>query len=455
MEKGEFMRKDLKPFLAAVFLIFMTAVPVLAQQSGEMLQPPGETAEMDEPVAEEGEGTETGIAEIADIAAVEEIVPEVSLPGDILVEDYPNDAGGYLNVSFSASEDELVAGITMYRVYRRPVPDFEEGDWIAVRDILVDELEIYSFVDGRDPDYLLESGVQHEYRVAVVLADKTEVIGEAVSAQEVATGELFHTDKVIILVAVVFFIVLLLFYFARAKTGADLYLRPIPGIDAIDEAIGRATEMGKPILYVPGISTIEDVATIASLTILSRVAKKVAEYQTPLLVPNRMPVVYTVAEECVKQAYLEAGRADAYDPDSVFFVTTSQFAYVAAVNGLMIREKPATNFYLGMFYAESLLLAETGSLSGAIQIAGTDAVVQLPFFITTCDYTLIGEELYAASAYLGREPKQVGGVKGQDACKGILMFFITAGVLAGLIDTVFNTGILNRLVSLVSVPPVS
>ena len=212
-----------------------------------------------------------------------------------------------------------------------------------------------------------------------------------------------------------------------------MYLRPIAGIEAIDEAIGRATEMGKPILYVPGLSSISDVATIASLTILCRVARKIAEYQTKIIVPNCDPIVYTVACESVKQAYTEAGRPDEYDPDSVFFLTTSQFAYVAGVNGIMMRDKPATNFYLGMFWAESLLLAETGSMSGAIQIAGTDAVTQLPFFITTCDYTLIGEELYAASAYLGREPREFGAVKGQDACKSIIMILIVLGFILGAV----------------------
>jgi hypothetical protein len=118
----------------------------------------------------------------------------------------------------------------------------------------------------------------------------------------------------------------------------------------------------------------------------------------------------------------------------------------------MMRDKPATNFYLGMFWAESLILAETGSLSGAIQIAGTDATVQLPFFITTCDYTLIGEELYAASAYLGREPKQLGAVKGQDAMKAVVMTFITAGFVAGMIDIVAGTHILGWLRDLVTMP---
>ena len=102
----------------------------------------------------------------------------------------------------------------------------------------------------------------------------------------------------------------------------------------------------------------------------------------------------------------------------------------------MVREKPGANLLLGMFYAESLVLAETGASVGAIQIAGTDAISQLPFFVTACDYTIIGEELYAASAYIGREPTLLGSLKGQDSsrwsasrssCLGVL--FMTLGVL--------------------------
>ena len=63
-------------------------------------------------------------------------------------------------------------------------------------------------------------------------------------------------------------------------------------------------------------------------------------------------------------------------------------------------------------------------------------MTQLPFFITTCDYTLIGEELYAASAYLGREPKQLGSIKGQDPCKAVIMGFITLGVILSIISAI-------------------
>lgn len=219
---------------------------------------------------------------------------------------------------------------------------------------------------------------------------------------------------------------------AVAKLGmrADkIYIRPIAGIQAVEEAIGRATEMGKPILYVPGLSTIEDIATLAALNILGPVAERAAEYDSRIIVPNRDPVVYTIAEEVVKESYLRAGRPDSFRSDDIYFVTGRQFAFAAAVNGLMLREKPATNFFLGMFWAESLLLAETGAMTGAIQIAGTDAVTQLPFFIVACDYTLIGEELYAAGAYMGRDPKLLGGLKGQDYNKAIVLLSLVAAAL--------------------------
>jgi len=344
------------------------------------------------------------------------------------IDDRPNDAGDGLILYLSVPEDPT-AELMSCLILRR-----EAGEPDGCFDVVFAEglpLEEEYFVDGYDPDYPVHPGIQYEYKSITVTVNSDSLAGQIFLSPVVAKGELYNTVETPTLIAGLVFIGMIFFYFHRAQRGVQMYLRPIAGIEAIDEAIGRATEMGKPILYVPGLSSISDVATIASLTILCRVARKIAEYQTEIIVPNCDPIVYTVACESVKQAYAEAGRPDEYDPDSVFFLTTSQFAYVAGVNGIMMRDKPATNFYLGMFWAESLLLAETGSLSGAIQIAGTDAVTQLPFFITTCDYTLIGEELYAASAYLGREPREFGAVKGQDACKAIIMILIVTGFLLG------------------------
>ncbi|MGH7236307.1 MAG: DUF6754 domain-containing protein [Nitrospiraceae bacterium] len=225
----------------------------------------------------------------------------------------------------------------------------------------------------------------------------------------------------------------------RAAKRREIFLRRIPGLDAVDEAIGRATELGKPILYLTGAGDMSEPSTIAAAVILGRVAKRVAAYETDLLVPHRDPIVMAVCQEITKQSYLEAGKPDVFREDSNFFITTDQFSYTAAVDGIMLRRKPAANFFMGSYFAEALLLTETGASTGAIQIAGTDSDHQLPFFVTTCDYTLIGEELYAASAYLSREPVQLGTLRGQDLGKGFILVVLALGTLLATVGVLFAT----------------
>jgi hypothetical protein len=188
--------------------------------------------------------------------------------------------------------------------------------------------------------------------------------------------------------------------------------------------------MGRSCLFVPGVQDINDIQTIAGLTILARVARTAAEYDAKLEVPTSRSLVMTAAREAMQTAFLAAGRPEAYTPDNVYYVTDEQFGYVAYIQGLMVREKPAACFYLGSFFAESLLLAETGNSIGAIQIAGTAQPAQLPFFVAACDYTLIGEEFFAASAYLSGEPDQLGSLRGQDMGKLLVAAGIVVGVIA-------------------------
>jgi len=253
--------------------------------------------------------------------------------------------------------------------------------------------------------------------------------GLTASLNESETPSLFRTDRVNALVFVILFSIIILIYTRWAKQGKKLFLRKINGLDEVEDAVGRATEMGKPVLFVPGIQEIDEIETLAGISILGRVARITARYDTPLRVPVRYPMVLAAGQEVVEQAYIEEGRPDAYNRDIVRYVAGEQFAFTATVNGMMMRERPATNIYMGAFFAESLLLAETGNAAGSIQIAGTAQPAQLPFFIAACDYTLMGEELYAASAYLSREPLLLGGLKGQDWIKVMIIVAIIFGIL--------------------------
>lgn len=266
--------------------------------------------------------------------------------------------------------------------------------------------------------------------VFLVVATATFLAGNfSTVLAQTADDPIFRIDRINALVLIAVFSAAVLVYTRMARKGKSLYIRKIPGLDAIEEAVGRATEMGKPVLYIPGTQDLDEMETIAGISILGRVASIVAQYETPLIVPARYSTVLAAAQEVVEQAYVAAGRTDAYDRDSVRYLAGEQFAFTAAINGIMMRERPATNIYMGAFFAESLLLAETGNAAGSIQIAGTARPEQLPFFIAACDYTLMGEELYAASAYLSHEPLMLGGLKGQDFVKVLIIGAIVFGVI--------------------------
>ena len=244
----------------------------------------------------------------------------------------------------------------------------------------------------------------------------------------------FIEERIVMLFAILITAGTIIYFINKAKRGEEIFLRPIPGLKAFEEAVGRSTEMGKPVLYVPGIMDMDQVETVAGVIILGHVAKMTAQYETPLNVPVSRSIVMKAGRESVREAYIMEGRPDMFHEDMVHYLTDDQFAYAAGVNGIMMREKPAAVFYQGKFFAESLILAETGNSIGAIQIAGTASPSQIPFFVTACDYTLIGEEFFAASAYLSQDPKLIGGVKGMDVLKVMIIGIVIIAIILRLFN---------------------
>ncbi len=338
---------------------------------------------------------------------------EPTAPSNVVAKDTPNDDGTSITVTWDAAPED--SGILGYVILRNT----DEGEFEVIKTELNPDISMYK-------DANIEKGKAHAYIVRAVYNNETPM-DSAQTAAVKATGQWFHIGKTPLFLAMLLFSSAIVWNIYHARSGKEVFIRRIPGLEAVEEAIGRATEMGRSILYVLGLGGVDNVATIASMTILGQVARRTADYETSLRVPCNDPIVLNVVREMVKTSYLDVGRPDAYNEEDIFFLTNDQFAYAAGVDGMMIREKPAAVFLQGQFYAESLLMAETGNSIGAIQIAGTDSEHQLPFFIAACDYTLIGEELYAASAYLSREPMLLGSLKGQDWGKLLILAAIILG----------------------------
>lgn len=343
----------------------------------------------------------------------------------LTVKDTPYDWGTSLTLTWQPTAERH----GRYQVWRKTVtlgqvpliPSFSDSSELA--NTLSEQGWIKVAEPGGNDTTFTDSNLSPDsayfYALAIFMDGRTWI--DAADRLASPERQYFDTRRTNILLAVLIFVLALVALVQKARKGSSLFIRRIAGLEAIEEAVGRATEMGRPVLYIPGLDPMDEVATVAAIDILGQVAKKAAEYSIRLVVPNRDPIVMTVAQQVVRESYSAVGKPHLFREQDIFYVTFSQFGFAAAMAGLMIRERPATNFFIGHFYAESLVLAETGNATGAIQIAGTDADAQLPFFITSCDYTLIGEELYAGSVYLSRQPLMLGALKAQDYAKAVVI----------------------------------
>lgn len=337
-------------------------------------------------------------------------------PSSVIAVDHVWDDGTRIDLSWTLSTSD--SALQGYLIRKKAAEDaaFTRVEMVApgANRFTVDDLTL---------------GKPYLFQVTAVSKDLTESSPAVTSAPVAPTMQWFDGTRFWFLLILVLFCGSVMAFIAVARRGVTLKVRKIAGLEAIDEAVGRATEMGRSCLFVPGIGDMNDMQTIAGMSILARVAKTAAEYNAKIEVPTSHSLVMTAGQETVQAAFLAAGRPDAYNADTIYYVTDEQFGYVAHIQGQMVREKPAACFYMGSFFAESLILAEAGNGIGAIQIAGTAQPAQLPFFVAACDYTLIGEEFFAASAYLSGEPGQIGSLKGQDVGKLI----VAAGIIAGVI----------------------
>jgi hypothetical protein len=354
---------------------------------------------------------------------------------DINAHDNENDKGDAIVIVWEKSPDDYEGGNVMeYKILRSTLPDGEFS-----------ELGSTSQGNTTYTDSQAPTGTEFYYKIVAVnfarsngnvmwtTASESAVIGPVVSVPQ-----WFNMSRLVIFIGTILLSSSIIYFIFAAKSGKKFYIRKIAGIEEVENAVGRATEMGRSIYYVPGIHDMDDVQTLASMSILGRVATIAAENDTRIDVPVCRSMVMVTAKEVVKEAYSKAGRPDSFIEDQVRYLTDDQFGYAAAIDGLFVREKPATIFLIGTFFAESLIMAETGNSIGAIQIAGTAMPAQLPFFVAACDYTLIGEELFAASAYLTGEPKLLGSLKGQDVGKVLCLTAIIIGVILLAINPDWN-----------------
>jgi hypothetical protein len=224
----------------------------------------------------------------------------------------------------------------------------------------------------------------------------------------------------------------------RGRRGKEIRLNRPPALDALDDLVGRCTEMGRPLHWTSGFVGLEytgwGLITLASIGIANYVAKLSARLGAHFISTVCMPSTYAVVEEGVKEAYISEGKGDV-TPD-VRYISPEQMAYAAGVMRTVATEKPAGNIAVGGIGEECLMLIEPPAEIGAVQVCGTVAYPSNAFMLAICEYNLIAEECYVAGAILSGDKTLMGAIGAQDITK----FWVIALIVVGAILATLGIG---------------
>lgn len=247
----------------------------------------------------------------------------------------------------------------------------------------------------------------------------------------------------LILLALVF--VITIYYMSGGRIP---YVRRVAGLDAIDDAVGRATEMGKPVVGSYGWAFGSfDYWTVAGLTILSYLAEQCVKNNTRLIVPTGGStgsfIVRPVAVEIVKNAYEAGGKGDSFNENDMPFLSGSQFAMGSGYAGILLKYRPGSMILAGQSAADAMMIAEVSNQVGAITITSPTYIGNVAALACASDYVMIGEEAIAAGAYLSQNPAQLASIRTQDIYKFIAIGLILVGWLTLLVGSDFVTALLS------------
>jgi hypothetical protein len=242
---------------------------------------------------------------------------------------------------------------------------------------------------------------------------------------------IIETGRIIDLLSLIVLWALTGYALSEARQGRTRDIRFLPGVPAILEGINKSTEEGRPAMFLHcgKLYGPDALSVLSSLNVCSYTAQNVASLGPDFIsVAMEYPETYPVMIETVREAYAAAGRSDAFHDDMVRYYPG--YSYTMEVMGLIEQERPGVIVFMGRWDHSSIIQSTTGYSVGALQIAGTDGIVQLPFFIANCDYVLIGEEFLAAGASVSGDPVNISSIFAQDIFRIILVLVLILGTLS-------------------------
>ncbi len=214
---------------------------------------------------------------------------------------------------------------------------------------------------------------------------------------------------------------------ARPRT-----LRRIDAFQSLPSTVGQAVETGQRLHISLGtgvVGTGDTAATVAGLTVLDEISAAAAVSDRPPVVSTSDGAAMLLAQDALHGVYSRQNALARYDPESAQVVGLSPMAFGAAQTTLPRDEAVAGAVLIGTVGSEAVLLAEGGQRQGVTTLAGADSVPTQAMLYATADHPLVGEDVFAGGAYIGRKPRFVASLTAQDLARIAIGGLIVLGVI--------------------------
>jgi hypothetical protein len=247
---------------------------------------------------------------------------------------------------------------------------------------------------------------------------------------------LSSTGNILALLFILAGLGLILFFFFSAPTREKMGLRSIQAFAHFRRQVDLAVEAGKRLHISLGRGSLNDLqggAALIGLTILDQCARAASNSDRPSVTTSGDGVVTILSQDTLQTTYRSLAAEERYDPTNARMTGLTPLAYAAGAMPAIHDEYVTANILAGHFGTEVALLTEAGERSQSLTVAGSDSIPAQAVLYATADEPLLGEELYAAGAYLGGGAIYTASVRMQDILRWVLVAAIMIGAVLKLL----------------------
>lgn len=237
----------------------------------------------------------------------------------------------------------------------------------------------------------------------------------------------------LILISSVALVLLTRQYRSRPSIG----LKRIEAYKALKDQVARAVESGREVHVSLGRGNLgkrSSPASIAALSALQSLSIEASDSDKPTTVTAGDGTLFVASQDIVRGTYKGVGRPGASQSQKSRYVApeSSPMAYGAGVSDIINEGDFGSNIVLGHFGSEVAIISESADREQLEQIIGSDDPMAMAVAMSVTDDLILGEELYAAAAYLQGDPAHIASLQLQD----ILRIFIALSILVAAIISV-------------------